>query len=189
MTDLFATPEGGFPPFTWMNQCLRCAVTRFFGEVPPGFAEQVPGFIQGLGLSATATSWIARLAGFGCLALTFACVWRRRSVPAARPWTIAAVLALALLLSPISWKAHHVALLPAFFMIGTVAFGGCIWTWILAGLYVIFCGLGEQFVGKGMKEFQQAHYFTTIGTIGILGLCLWKVQTAAPVLPPDESRR
>ena len=188
MTDLFATPEGGFPPFQWMNQCLRCAVARFFGEVPPGLAAEVPGFVQGLGWSTAVTGWIARLANLSLLVVTFVWIWRRRGVPAARPWAIAAVLALALLLSPISWKAHHVALIPAFFMIGTVAFGGCIWSWILAGLYVLFCGLGEELVGKGWKEIQQAHYFTTFGTMAILGLCLWKVQTAAPVLSPGESR-
>lgn len=185
MADLFATPANGFPEFTWMNQCLRCAVTRFFGEVPAELAGQVSGFTQGLGLTPAATTWIARCLGFTLLAATFLCIWRRRAVPAARPWCIAAILTLSLLMSPISWKAHHVALLPALFLIGTLAFRGRTWVWVFAGLYVFVCGMGEALVGKGFKQIQQSTYFTTFGTIAILGICLWHLHRAPQRVKDD----
>ena len=59
--DLFAPPHLGLPPFTWMNQCLRCMVVRYLGTVPEPFASQVPGFVQGVGLPDHVTAWIARV--------------------------------------------------------------------------------------------------------------------------------
>ena len=187
MTDLFATPSHGFPPFTWMNQCLRCCVARYLGEVPAEFAALVPGFRPGLGWTPTTTAWIARVSSLVLVGTTFGFVWIHRKSPSARPYGIAAVLALSLLLSPISWKAHHVALLPAFFLLATHAFRRRPIAWILASLYVLFCGLGEEVVGKGFKEVQQAYYFTTFGTLALLA---WSLrQSAAVPLPSAQAHR
>lgn len=168
--DLFATPAEGFPPFTWMNQSLRCALARYFGEVPPAFAGQVPGWFPGLGLPAADVAWLRLAASAALLLATFAVVWRRRADPRARPALIAAVLALGLLLSPISWKAHHVALLPAFFLLALRLAEGRRRLWWFVGAYVLLCVLGEEVQGKDVKNLQQSLYLTTAGT-----LFLWAI--------------
>jgi hypothetical protein len=175
MTNLFAEPEQGFPRFTWMNQSLRCLVARYLGTVPAEFADQVPGFFPGLGLPAIATGWISRGLGLGLLATSAWAIWRRRTDPANHPSAIANVLCLSLLLSPISWKSHHVALIPAIFLVATHGFRGARWPWIFLGAYVLVCGLGEQLVGKEFKNVQQSLYFTTAGTLALWGITLKKV--------------
>ncbi|MBM4059802.1 MAG: DUF2029 domain-containing protein [Planctomycetes bacterium] len=163
--DLFATPAEGFPPFTWMNQSLRCALARYLGDVPPAFAEQVPGWFPGLGLPATTEQWL-RLAGSTALLLaTFALAWRRRAGGRGRPALVAAVLALSLLLSPISWKAHHVALLPAFFLLALQLAEGRRRLWWFVGVYALLCVVGEEVQGKAVKNLQQSLYLTTAGTV------------------------
>ena len=172
MPDLFATPALGFPEFSWMNQCLRCCVARFLCEVPPELAAEVPGFTQGLGLTPSSASLVTRITSLLLAALTFLVIWRGRRVAAARPAWIAAVLALSLLLSPISWKAHHVGLIPAFALLGCLALSRRQWPWVLAVIYFGACVVGEQFVGKELKNVQQSYYFTTIGTLALLATCL-----------------
>ncbi len=172
MTDLFAAPEGGFPPFSWMNQCMRCAVVRFFGEVPPHFVEQVPGFVPGLGLGHAATTWIRHALTVSILGATFWVAWRHRDDETRRPMTIAALFAASLLLSPISWKAHHVALLPALFFVAIHAMRGRLWAWAFAGIYAVSCVAGEELVGKQFKNVQQSWYFVTFGTIALWIACL-----------------
>jgi hypothetical protein len=158
-TDLFATPAGGFPPFTWMNQALRCAVERVCRTTPEAFASQVPHFVQGLGLSAGVTQAVRTLASLALLGVTAACVWRRRRVPSALPALVAATLLLSLLLSPISWKAHHVAAIPALFLCVAAR------RWKLLAVYLVACGPGEELIGKDWKNFQQSCYLVTIGAL------------------------
>lgn len=111
--DPFAVPALEFPPFEWMNQSLRCALARWLGDVPPEFAARVtPGMPAGLGLGLDAVAWITRLASIALLVSLFVAARRARGVTAARPFVFAAALVASVLLSPISWKAHHVALLP-----------------------------------------------------------------------------
>lgn len=191
MTDLFADPAGGFPPFTWMNQCLRCCVARYCGAVPPEFAAQVPGFVQGLGWSGVTTGWIARVLSVALVATTLAAVSRNHRTghspaPIAKIAGVAAMFALSLLLSPISWKAHHVALIPAFFLLVVLGLRGRRTAWACAAGYLLVCGLGEELVGKEFKQVQQAHYFTTFGTLILLGMCLW--QTTRQRLPSGPER-
>ncbi len=178
MTNLFAEPEQGFPPFTWMNQSLRCLVARYLGTVPAEFADQVPGFFPGLGLPHLATAWISRGLGLVLVAVSGWAIWRHRSDPDTCPSRIANVLCLSLLLSPISWKAHHVALIPAIFLVAAQGFRGPPrprWPWIFLGVYILVCGLGEQLVGKEFKNVQQSLYFTTFGTLALWGITLKKV--------------
>ncbi len=183
MPDLFATPAQGFPPFTWMNQCLRCCMARYLCTVPESLAGEVPGFSQGLGLAPAAASVWARVVSLLLVGTTLALIWRRARVPTARPYWIAAVLALSLLLSPISWKAHHVGLIPAFALLGCLALGRhrppWRWPWLVAIAYFGLCVLGEQIVGREFKNLQQSYYFTTFGTLGMLGLSLCLGTTAA----------
>lgn len=192
MPDLFTTPSHGFPPFSWMNQCLRCGMARFLCEVPASLAAEVPGFSQGLGLAPTTATWMTRALSLTLAGLTFLLIWRRAGRAVARPCWIAAVLALSLLLSPISWKAHHVALIPAFALLGCRALEGRRWPWLLAVAYFGFCVVGEQFVGKQFKNLQQSCYFTTFGTLAMLALCLWlgsKAATGVATLQSEPAGR
>lgn len=187
MPTLFATPDGGFPPFSWMNQCLRCAVERFAGTVPEQFVplSKRDGaeiwFFQGLGLGTTAVLWIRNLLSAAILGATFWVAWRRRSAPATRLTTIAACFAASLLLSPISWKAHHVALIPALFLLVIACIRGRAWAWILAATYAATCVLGEEIVGKDFKEVQQHLYLVTFGTI-----VMWVLSLGRGFSPPER---
>jgi hypothetical protein len=113
---------------------------------------------------------VSRLLAAGLLATTGIAAWRIRKADGdaratAVPWLVAATLALSLLLSPISWKAHHVALIPAFALTVTAALRGTRWLWIPLALYVPLCGLGEELLGKGYKQTQQSLYLVTAGTL------------------------
>lgn len=116
--DVFAAPSAGFPEFEWMNQSLRCGLGRWLGTVPPEIAARVslapPG---GLGLEPATVAWIARLGSLLLLAAVLAVAARRRGDPHSRMLVFAAALLLSLLLSPLSWKAHHVALLPLLYVL------------------------------------------------------------------------
>jgi hypothetical protein len=164
-SDPFATPQGGFPPFTWMNQSLRCAVARWFGSVPPELAALVPGFVPGSGWPPGTVQWIARLLALAILATTGIVAWRRRDDAAARLPLAAACLAASLLLSPISWKAHHVALIPALFLLAAHACAGSRAAWIAVVLYLAGCVAGEELTGKELKNLQQSLYIVTLGTL------------------------
>jgi hypothetical protein len=170
MPDVFAEPEYGFPRFTWMNQSLRCAVARYLGSVPAEHAAAVPGFFQGLGLGAATAAWVTRGLTAALLAASAALALRRPRPPA--PWLVAIACCLSLLLSPISWKAHHVALLPAFALLLARGFAGRRALLAALGVYAAVCLAGEDLTGKAFKELQQSLYVFTAGTLALWGLCL-----------------
>ncbi len=170
--DVFAAPAHGFPPFTWMNQSLRCAVARFVGDVPDAFAAQVPGFVPGLGCGPGVVVYVRTILSAVLLAVTAAVVLRHRARSSARPALIAAVLALSLLLSPIAWKAHHVALLPCFALLFARALAGARWLWFVAAVYGLACVLGEEITGKAIKELLQSSYVVTAGALGFWAFAL-----------------
>ncbi len=172
MPDPFAEPAMGFPAFTWMNQSLRCAMARYLGDVPAVYADEIPGFFPGLGLQASSIQWLRLTLGLLLLAISFAWAWRHRLSETRRVAILALFLCLGLLLSPISWKAHHVALGPALFLLLGSAFSGRRWLWYLLGIYVLANLLGEQIVGKELKNLQQCLYLLTISTTVIWALCL-----------------
>lgn len=167
-TDVFAPPAYGFPPFTWMNQSWRCACARVLGDVPEQYTAQVVGFVPGLGWSAPSVALVRGLTSAALLLWNAVVAWRRRSDMLARPAIVAATLALSLLLSPISWKAHHVGLLPAFGLLFASALSGRRAAWLVAGGYALLCVLGEEITGKALKEWQQSSYLVTAGTLGFL---------------------
>jgi hypothetical protein len=180
---VFAPPALGFPPFTWMNQSLRCMVARWLGSVPDSLAAQVPGFVPGLGLLPPAVAGAAATLNLALLAVTAACAWRRRHDVAARPALAAATFALSLLLSPISWKAHHVALLPA------LALAAAQRRWTFLVFYVLLCALGEELVGKDLKNLQQSLYLTTLGTLALWALALRTAARPPAAVPSSSTSR
>ncbi len=187
LPDPFAEPAFGFPPFTWMNQSLRCMAARYLGDVPPPLAAEVPGFIPGLGLAPHLVTTISRALNLALLAVTGLLLWRRRrEADIALPAT-AAVLALSLLLSPISWKAHHVALLPTLFLLSASAIQRRRGAILGLALYTLGCVAGEELTGKELKNLQQSLYLVTLGTLALwLYSLLWRPPTPLAVPPPDR---
>ena len=173
----FDEPEMGFPPFTWMNQCLRCAVARYLGDVPPQYAAEISGFFPGLGLSRATTSVISGLSGLALLGATGLRVLRDRGCAASQPWLVASVLCTSLLLSPISWKAHHTALVPAFFLLLARGLEGRRALLVFLGAYAALLIAGGDVIGKAFKELQSSLYIVTAGTVTIWALCLGAART------------
>ncbi|MCA8943504.1 MAG: DUF2029 domain-containing protein [Planctomycetes bacterium] len=177
MANLFEAPAEGFPPFSWMNQCLRCALTRYLGSVPTAFTHlddgaPLPGWFDGLGWSIQATLWCRHAATAIVLVFTFGLAWLNRRDRMAIPAVVAGCFAASLLLSPISWKAHHVALIPALFLLSIPVLARRTWAIALAALYLFACVAGEELVGKSFKHVQQHLYLVTLGTLVLWTLCL-----------------
>jgi hypothetical protein len=167
-TDLFAPPHLELPPFTWMNQSLRCAVTRYLGATPEEFAAVVPGFVQGIGLPPGTTAVCARVLGLGLAAATLLLARRLRHTAAGRLRALTLGLTAGVLLSPISWKAHHTALLPALHALALAAWTGSRPARALAVGYFVLCVAGGgDLVGGAIKEWQQSLYLATFGALGI----------------------
>lgn len=171
--DAFATPALAFPEFTWMNQSLRCALARYLGEVPAAHAAAVDGFFPGLGWPPAAVAWATRLLSAGLLAWLLVAAHRARREPTRRGPVLAAGLALSLLLSPLSWKAHHVALLPAFWLLlRHAAAARAAWAWVLLVLYLPSCALGEELLGKDLKNTLQSLYVVTAWDLVLVAVLL-----------------
>lgn len=168
--DLFAPPHLELPPFTWMNQSLRCAVTRFLGTTPDAYAELVPGFVQGVGLAPETTASAARALGLALAAATLVLARRMRATLAGRVQALTLGLTAGVLLSPISWKAHHTALLPAFHAVAVAALLGSRQARTLgAGYFVLCVAGGGDLVGTAVKEWQQSLYLATFGALALWG--------------------
>lgn len=167
-TDLFAPPHLELPPFTWMNQSLRCAVTRYLGTTPDEFASLVPGFVQGLGLAPGTTALVARALGLALVAATLILARRLRHTATGRLRALTLGLTAGVLLSPISWKAHHTALLPAFHALALAVWTGSRPARALAVGYFVLCVAGGgDLVGGAVKEWQQSLYLATFGAFAI----------------------
>lgn len=166
--DVFADPAYGLPPFEWMNQSLRCAVGRVAGRTPDDLASEVPGFVQGFGLEPAVVAWVTRGLTLAFLAVLFARIFRTRGDFGGRFVGFASVLALSLLLSPISWKAHHTALVPAFALLAAAILRGDRRALALGlGYYLVCTAGGGDLVGRSGKMWQQAHYLTTLGALAM----------------------
>lgn len=170
--DVFAPPALDFPDFEWMNQSLRCAFARWFGSVPPEFAARVEwGVAPGLGLAPAAVGQIARVLSLLLLALVLAVGWRARRAPAARLPAFASALVLSVLLSPLSWKAHHVALLPMLWLlVQRAVVARQRWCWWLLGAFVVCCQLGADLVGDAADEWANSIYIVTAWDLLLLGV-------------------
>jgi hypothetical protein len=180
--DPWAVPAYDFPPFEWMNQALRFAVARWCGEVPAEFAKRVPwGVTSGLGASAAAVAWLVRAASAVLLLAVLAAARRARGDRLARAWVVAAALVLTLLLSPITWKAHHVALLPVLLLVWRDAVvpraRGA--RWLLAIWFVVVSLPGQEVAGKDADEWFNSLYVVTIGDVALLVYALARARSAA----------
>ncbi|GAB4153755.1 MAG: hypothetical protein Fur0037_22540 [Planctomycetota bacterium] len=183
--DPFAAPALGFPEFEWMNQSLRLAVHRWIATVPPDLAGRVRlGLIPGLGASIEVATWTHRALSLALLALLFARAWSGRADPSLRPRALAAALVLSVLLSPLSWKAHHVALLPALLLLLLDAkkrprIG------ILLILWAIVCVPGRDLIGDDAEEWLNSVYAVTAWDLALFAALLRPVRDSAAVARRD----
>lgn len=149
--DPWADPALGFPPFEWMNQSLRLCVARWCGEVPPEFAARVEWGVAppGLGLDGATVGWITRVVALLMLATLLLACRRLRRIAAARVWLLAAAFVLSVLLSPLSWKAHHVALLPVLLLlVRRAVVSRARGVWLLLATWAVCCAVfGKDMVG------------------------------------------
>ncbi|HZN40573.1 MAG TPA: glycosyltransferase family 87 protein [Planctomycetota bacterium] len=183
--DPWAVPAFDFPPFEWMNQALRFLVARWTGEVPAELAQRVAwGVTPGFGAAAAAVAWFVRAASAAALLAVLAAAWRARHDRLARTWVVAAVLVLTLLLSPISWKAHHVALLPVLLMVWRDAIAdrarGA--RWLLAIWFVVVALPGRDLFGAAgddVDEWLNSLYVVTLGDVALLVYALAQARSAA----------
>ncbi|MEZ5988985.1 MAG: glycosyltransferase 87 family protein, partial [Planctomycetota bacterium] len=172
--DPFATPAYDFPPFDWMNQCLRCAVARYLGTVPQVHLDELPEGLRfaGLGLEPATYADLSRLLVLALVAASFAVLWRRRrDADPAVEWTAPCLLIpVTLLASPITWKSHHVQLLPLCFALLALGPGARTRRGlrVLLGAYFVLCVLpGGDVVGKLGKEGMQSLYVVTAGAVAL----------------------
>lgn len=180
--DPWAVPAHGFPPFAWMNTALRLCVARWCGDVPAPYAALVPGGVgPGLGLDVATVGLLARLAGAAVLAAVLAAAWRARAHAEARVWAVAAALVGTLLLSPITWKGHHVALLPVLLLVlRRAVLRRDRAAWLLLAVWFVPCALpGGDLVGDALDERLNSLYVVTIGDIALLAYAVRRAGSAA----------
>ncbi|MBL8857262.1 MAG: DUF2029 domain-containing protein [Planctomycetes bacterium] len=162
LNDARAIPDGFPLADTSMNQSLREALWR--------------------AMAADMAAWIARLATIGITLVACLTAVRARGERAA---TVALTLFLpvSLLISPISWKAHHVVLLGLFVvLIAEVWASRRRWVGIPLVVYYVTCVLlSEELVGKAMKNTLQEISVVTLGALALfaLGVALVFVLTRA----------
>jgi hypothetical protein len=160
-----------------MNQSLREAVFRL---LRPSTEEAVADTSL-VEASPAVAAWTARLASL--LLLLWACLVALRARSARAVWLAGcSFFALSLLLSPITWKAHCVALLPLF--VALLAEAGERRRWpLLAGFFVAYylvCDLAnEELLGKDSKTLLQALSVVTWGNLALLAVALMLASTAA----------
>ena len=181
-SDPWAVPAFEFPPFEWMNQALRFGIARWCGDVPSEFAAKVPwGVLPGLGLGGDAVAWLVRGSSVALVAGLAITAWRGRHAPRARLWLIAATFVLTLLLSPLSWKGHHVALLPVVLLLleRAVATRSRAVIAALAGWWLCCSLPGGDLVGDAMDEWLNSVYVVTLWDVALLLMALRLANSAA----------
>ncbi len=175
----FAVPAFEFPEFEWMNQSLRCALARWLGDVPPEYAALVEtGMPPGAGLDVATVAAITRIvSGLAFAALGYV-AWTVRRHRSARPYVFAGALLLSVLLSPLSWKAHHVALLPVLFLL-VLRLRHDRGARVLLGGWAICVLPGGDIVGDAAGEWLNSIYLVTAWDVVLFGWTLCRAWSAA----------
>ncbi|MFM1871518.1 MAG: hypothetical protein RL398_940 [Planctomycetota bacterium] len=186
--DPFAVPALDFPPFEWMNQSLRCAIARWCGTVPDEYAAKVVwGVPPGLGLETTTVAWLVRASTLAILASLLWTAHAGRRSARARPWVFAAALLASVMLSPLSWKAHHMAILPA---LSLLVWRGALGdsrlrrnTYVLLALWAVCCLPGRDLVGDAADEWANSVYVVTIWDVVLFA---WTLRVAGRTAREDD---
>jgi len=137
-----------------MNQSLRESVYRLLR--PPG--DSGADDVHLLSVSPEVALWVGRVLGLALLLLASSTAWRARGELG--EWlAVLAFLPLALLLSPVTWKAHHVDLLPSFGgLLALAAAEVKVRRWLgpLLAFYWLVCDLfADEIVGSTFRDFLQ----------------------------------
>jgi len=164
-------PDGLPPAEDGMNQDLREAVYRLLR--PPGDSGAYD--VHVVELSPEAASWVARALELALVAAAAATAWRARGARA--EWLSAlAFYPLALLCSPITWKAHHVVLLPVFYALLCRALEPerrARWLLgFLLGYWVVCDLLAKEIVGDALRDWLQAASVVAWADIALLAILL-----------------
>jgi hypothetical protein len=148
LADRSQVPDGFDLAVTSMNQSLRESLWRI---LDPGVA-----------------AWIARAISIALLGVACLAAMRARG-PRSRLLAALAFLPVCVLVSPISWKAHHAALLPLFAALCACALSPrrLMLGVVLVVYYVACVLLSEELVGKAAKEFLQAISVVTFGALAL----------------------
>jgi len=172
--DASMVPEGLPPPRAAMNQSLREAIHRLLR--PPG--DTGARDVHLVTTSPATAAWCARLLSLALVTAGLVVAGRARSGRA--EWLAALTfLPLACLLSPITWKAHCVVLLPLFFVLLAVVRDDPRLRPLLAFLVVYYLAcdlLSEEIVGKGAKNDLQALSIVTWGSLALFVVGLGTVR-------------
>ena len=183
---LSADPSVGvLGPEPVRNLALRPALGRLLASPPAGHDPARdgpwPGFLSLPPRAASAAGAVAALALLAACAARFRGPVAEQSAPAI-PVEIAAVALLALLLSPISWRAHAVAALPALFLLAHRALlrgrARRAETLFVAAWVPLVLLPGRDLVGPAASDLLLAWGAPTILVAALLALLL--VEHAAP---------
>lgn len=175
------------------NMSLRVTLARYLTHLPADHLGRPdhPASVDVLTLPKTTTRWI--IAGVTA-ALLASVAWRFRRPVSQRDephllWELAAVSILMLLLSPITWGQHCVAVIPAWYLIERAWIAGHKlrpWMWCVVIFWIVaVLVLNRAVVGTTISHVLQSYHIETFALIGLLLVTmLWRpstVQTPNPI--------
>jgi len=164
-----------------MNQSLRAALDRLLRPSDdPRIDDVHVAALEPAQIALLARAAVVVLAAATCLAAARARGGRAELLAAL------AFFPLAHLASPISWKAHHVALLALFYALVCVAASPPRRRWLAWSLaaYYLVCDLAsEELLGKAAKNWLQAVSLVTWCDVALLITVLWLVRESAEQEP------
>ena len=171
---------GVLGPETLQNLSLRPAVARWLMHLPAGHPSRLDqaGYVDFLNLSPLTAGRVAKGVLLALLAIVAWAVRKpvRDRADLAILWECAAVSALALLLSPITWYQHCVVLLPTFYLVSrTAASGRQLPNWIyavVAAFVVIVMVLNRGLIGRDATMLLASYHLTTWAIASALCLAL-----------------
>ena len=160
------------------NLSLRPAAARFLMRLPPHHLSRVdhPAYLEFLDLSPAAADRVAKLL---LVSLAGLAAWIFRRPVEARDdltivWECAMVSTLILLLSPITWAQHCVALLPAFYLMvrtGLVRGQAPRWIEAVVAFYVVVnLLLNRGLLGRDLSMLLASYHLQTLSFLGILAV-------------------
>jgi alpha-1,2-mannosyltransferase len=177
------------------NLSLKPAVARYLMRLPPGHPSRLehPWAVDFFDLSPAAAGWGVKLVW---LALFAGAMWSVRGPIVRRDdlavvWQCAAIWALALVLSPITWYQHAVALVPALYlMTRTAAARGALprsTIVVLAVFVLVNLVLARGLIGRDLALLLASYHLTTFSFLALLGSTLAAGRHEALTAPPATS--
>ena len=152
------------------NLSLRPAVARYLMCLPEQHLSRVdhPAYVEFLDLAPATADRIVKLTLFALVA-AMAWIFRGRAErrdDLAIVWECSAVSVLILLLSPITWAQHCVALLPAFYLMSRTALAQGklpVWMNAIVAIYaVVNVLLNRGLIGKDLTMLLASYHLPTI---------------------------